>query len=147
MRLTSPDKPYYPELGEAGTKRHVVEFYRLVAPALLTPCATGPRLPAAVPRRRGGRGGLPEARPEVRTEHVDTVHVTFPSGRSADAIRPTNAATLVWARAAGDDHVPPLALHGADVDHPDELRIDLDPQPGTGFAQARTVARDVLRPC
>ncbi|MEW1958627.1 non-homologous end-joining DNA ligase [Kineococcus sp. NPDC059986] len=146
VRLTSPDKPYYPALGEAGTKRHVVEFYRLVAPALLTAVRDRPTYLQRFPDGVEGEEVYQKRVPKSAPDHVETVHVTFPSGRSADAIRPTNAATLVWAAQQATITFHPWHCTAPDVDHPDELRIDLDPQPGTGFAQARTVARDVLHP-
>ncbi len=124
-----------------------MEFYRLVAPALLTAVRDRPTYLQRFPDGVEGEEVYQKRVPKFAPEHVDTVHVTFPSGRSADAIRPTNAATLVWAAQQATITFHPWHCTAPDVDHPDELRIDLDPQPGTGFAQARTVARDVLRPC
>ncbi|MGI4894260.1 MAG: DNA polymerase domain-containing protein, partial [Janthinobacterium lividum] len=84
--------------------------------------------------------------PKFAPDYVDTVHVTFPSGRSADALRPTNAAALVWGAQQATITFHPWHCTAPDVDHPDELRIDLDPQPGTGFEEARVVALEVLQP-
>ncbi|MEZ0492574.1 non-homologous end-joining DNA ligase [Kineococcus sp. TBRC 1896] len=146
VRLTSPDKPYYPALGEAGTKRRVVEFYRLLAPALLGAVRDRPTHLQRFPDGVGGEEVYQKRVPRSAPGHVETVRVTFPSGRSADVVRPTNAATLVWAAQQSTITFHPWPCTAPDVDHPDELRVDLDPQPGTGFAQARAVARDVLRP-
>ena len=79
-------------------------------------------------------------------EFVRSCHITFPSGRSADALRVTHPADVVWAANLGTVTFHPWHARCTDVDRPDELRIDLDPQPGTGFEQARVVARDVVRP-
>ncbi|MBB2900694.1 DNA ligase D [Kineococcus radiotolerans] len=146
VRLTSPDKTYYPELGAAGSKRAVVEHYRLVAPVLLTALGDRPTYLQRFPDGIAGEEVYQKRVPRFAPEFVDTVHVTFPSGRTADAVLPTNAATLVWAAQQSTVTFHPWPCTAPDVDHPDELRIDLDPQPGTGFAQARDVARDVLHP-
>jgi DNA ligase D-like protein (predicted polymerase) len=72
--------------------------------------------------------------------------VTFPSGRHADALKVTNPADVVWAANLGTVTFHPWHATCADVEHPDQLRVDLDPQPGTGFADAAGVAVDVVRP-
>lgn len=72
--------------------------------------------------------------------------MTFPSGRTADALKVTHPAAIVWAAQMGTVTLHPWQVRCPDTDHPDELRIDLDPQPGVAFAQARSVAVDVLRP-
>ncbi|WP_432510284.1 DNA polymerase domain-containing protein [Kineococcus sp. SYSU DK001] len=146
VKLTSPDKPYYPALGDAGRKRAVVEHYRLVAPALLAAVRDRPTHLQRFPDGIDGEEVYQKRVPRFAPEHVGTVDVTFPSGRTATAIRPTNTATLVWAAQQSTITFHPWPCTAPDVDHPDELRVDLDPQPGTGFAQARTVARDVLKP-
>lgn len=72
--------------------------------------------------------------------------MVFPSGRTADALCVTRPAAIVWAAQMGTVTLHPWPVRRDDVEHPDELRIDLDPQPGTAFAEARTVALDVLKP-
>ena len=84
--------------------------------------------------------------PAKHPEHLETCRVTFPSGRSADALRPRLPADIVWAAQMGTVTFHPWHARCADVDHPDELRIDLDPQPGTGFDEARAIALEVVRP-
>ncbi|WP_328294599.1 ATP-dependent DNA ligase [Kineococcus sp. NBC_00420] len=146
VRLTSPDKTYYPELGEQGSKRAVVEHYRLVAPALLDALRERPTYLQRFPDGIEGEEVYQKRVPKFAPDYVDTVHVTFPSGRSADAIRPTNTATVVWGAQQAAITFHPWHCTAPDVDHPDEFRVDLDPQPGTGFTQAKRVARDVLHP-
>jgi DNA ligase D-like protein (predicted polymerase) len=78
--------------------------------------------------------------PKGAPSWVETAHITFPSGRSADEVCPTEPAVLVWAAQMGTITFHPWPVRREDVDHPDELRIDLDPQPGTDFADAVRVA-------
>ncbi|PRY15928.1 non-homologous end-joining DNA ligase [Kineococcus rhizosphaerae] len=146
VRLTSPDKVYYPSLGGAGRKRDVVDHYRLVAPALLSALRDRPTHLQRFPDGIEGEEVYQKRVPKFAPEFVETVNVTFPSGRTADVIRPTTTAALVWAAQQSTITFHPWPCTAPDVDHPDELRVDLDPQPGTGFTQARAVARDVLKP-
>ncbi len=83
--------------------------------------------------------------PRHRPDYLQTCRVTFPSGRMADALKVTHPAAIVWAAQMGTITLHPWQVRCPDTEHPDELRIDLDPQPGTGFVEARTVAVDVLR--
>jgi DNA ligase D-like protein (predicted polymerase) len=85
--------------------------------------------------------------PKGAPDWVRTATITFPSGRTADEVCPTEPAVLAWAANLGTLDFHPWPVRSADPDHPDELRIDLDPQPGTDFADAVAVAgvlRDVL---
>ncbi|EKT84813.1 DNA ligase (ATP) [Rhodococcus opacus M213] len=149
VRLSNPDKIYYPKLGaEGGTKRHLVEYYRTVAlnGALLTALFDRPTHLQRFPDGIEGEEVYQKRVPAKRPDHVDSCEVTFPSGRKADVLRVRSAANIVWAANLGNITFHPWAVRCPDVDHPDELRIDLDPQPGTGFDDARAVALDVLRP-
>jgi len=146
VRLSSPDKVYYPALGERGTKRAVVEHYRLVAPALLAAVRDRPTYLQRFPDGIEGEEVYQKRVPAHAPDYVSTVRVEFPSGRSADAMRPDGAPALIWAAQQATITFHPWHCTAPDVEHPDELRIDLDPQPGTGFAEARAVALDVLRP-
>ncbi|QDQ90798.1 DNA polymerase domain-containing protein [Rhodococcus sp. WB9] len=149
VRLSNPDKIYYPKLGaEGGTKRHLVEYYRTVAlnGALLTALFDRPTHLQRFPDGIEGEEIYQKRVPAKRPDHVDSCEVTLPSGRKADVLRVRSAANIVWAANLGNITFHPWAVRCPDVDHPDELRIDLDPQPGTGFDDARAVALDVLRP-
>ncbi len=95
--------------------------------------ATGPRDPDA-------DGFYQKRLPRGAPDWVTTARITFPSGRTADELCPTSAAELVWAAQMGTLTFHPWPVRRPDVDHPDELRIDLDPQPGTTFADVRRVA-------
>ena len=85
--------------------------------------------------------------PEKRPDWIETARVTFPSGRHADELCVTEVAQVAWAANLGTIDFHPWPSRRADTEHPDELRIDVDPQPGTDFADAKRVAalvREVL---
>ncbi|GAA2800781.1 DNA polymerase domain-containing protein [Saccharopolyspora taberi] len=145
VRLSNPDKVYFPERG--FTKRQIAEYYLAVAEPLLR--AIGDR-PTTLKRYPGGVPGEPfyaKRVPKGAPPWVEQVEITFPSGRRAHQVRPTEPAVLVWAAGLGTLDFHPWPVRSADVDHPDELRVDLDPQPGTDYADAAEVAgvlREVL---
>lgn len=149
VRLSSPDKIYYPRLGvEGGTKRHLVEYYRTVAlhGAAVRALRDRPTHLQRFPDGIEGEEVYQKRLPAKRPEHVESCEVTFPSGRKADVLRVQSAANIVWAANLGTITFHPWAVRCPDTDHPDELRIDLDPQPGTGFAEAVAIAEEVVRP-
>lgn len=150
VRLTNPDKVYFPALGSDGTKRRLVEYYLAVAAEAGAPMLTALRdRPTHLQRFPDGIDGeeiYQKRVPQHHPDYLETCRVTFPSGRTADALKVTHPSAIVWAAQMGTVTLHPWQVRCPDVDHPDELRIDLDPQPGTGFQQARSVAVDVLRP-
>ncbi|RVW02538.1 DNA polymerase domain-containing protein [Rhodococcus spongiicola] len=149
VRLSNPDKIYFPRLGPGGgTKRHLVEYYRKVATGggLLRALRDRPTHLERYPDGVEGEQIYQKRVPAKRPEHVASCEVMFPSGRTADVLRVRSAADIVWAANLGTITFHPWAVRCADVEHPDELRIDLDPQPGTDFDDARGVALDVLQP-
>ncbi|NLU83743.1 DNA polymerase domain-containing protein [Rhodococcus sp. HNM0569] len=149
VRLSNPGKIYYPRLGpDGGSKRDLVEYYRTVATAgaLTRALADRPTHLQRFPDGIEGEEVYQKRVPAKRPEHVQSCVVTFPSGRTADALRVTSPADIVWAANLGTVTFHPWAVRCPDVDRPDELRLDLDPQPGTDFADARAVALDVVRP-
>lgn len=147
VRVTNPDKVYFPELGGNGTKRRLVEYYIAVATGpMLTALRDRPthlqRFPDGIEAEEIYQKRVPQKHPE----YLQTCVVTFPSGRTADALRVTHPSAIVWAAQMGTITLHPWQVRCADTEHPDELRIDLDPQPGTGFSQAAAIAVDVLKP-
>jgi DNA ligase D len=149
VRLTNPDKIYYPQLGAAGgTKRHLVEYYRTLAldGALMNALGGRPTHLQRFPEGIEGEEIYQKRLPKFAPDSIHSCRVTFPSGRTADALSVDHPAAAVWAANLGTVTFHPWHVRCADVEHPDELRIDLDPQPGTGFAQARAVALEVVRP-
>jgi DNA ligase D-like protein (predicted polymerase) len=95
---------------------------------------------ATGPTDREGDGFYQKRAPKGAPDYLETVQVTFPSGRTADEICPTEIAVPVWCAHMGALTFHPWPVRRDDVDRPDELRIDLDPQPGTTFSDAVRVA-------
>ncbi|OBK85970.1 ATP-dependent DNA ligase [Mycolicibacter heraklionensis] len=147
VRFTSGDKVYFPRLGGGGTKRALADYYLAVAGGpLLHVLADRPshlqRFPDGIEGDEVYQKRLPRGRPES----LQSCQVTFPSGRTADVLKVTRPADILWAVQMSTVTFHPWPVRCPDTDHPDELRIDLDPQPGTGFAEARAVALEVVRP-
>ncbi len=152
VKVTNPDKPYFPDAGVR--KIDMVEYYVSVGEGILRALHERP-----VTMERWPGGYSPDAKratredphgdafyqkrvPKNAPEWVETAHITFPSGRTADEVAPTELATIAWMANLGTITFHPWPVRRSDVDHPDELRIDLDPQPGTDFVDAVTVAHE-----
>lgn len=147
VRLTNPDKVYFPKLGSRGTKRALVAYYSAVASGpMLTALRNRPTHLQRFPDGIEGEEIYQKRVPQKHPEYLSTCLVTFPSGRTADALMVTHPSAIVWAAQMGTVTLHPWQVRCPDTDHPDELRVDLDPQPGTGFAEARAVAVDLLKP-
>jgi len=145
VRVSNPDKPYFPERGI--TKRQVVEYYLAVAEPLLKVLRDRPTTLKRYVDGVTGEAFYQKRLPKGAPEWVRTARVRFPSGRPADEVCPTEPAVLAWAANLGTFDFHPWPVRQPDTDHPDELRVDLDPQPGTDFADAVRVAlvlREVL---
>ncbi|HVW19112.1 MAG TPA: ATP-dependent DNA ligase, partial [Solirubrobacteraceae bacterium] len=143
--VSSPAKVYFPKPG--FTKMDLIEYYLRCADAVLV----GVReRPTVLKRWRDGVEGevfFQKRVPRGAPEWLQTATVTFPSGRSATELCPVDAAHLVWAANLGNIDFNPWPSRRADVERPDELRIDLDPQPGVPWSEVRAVAmtvKDVL---
>src|SRR6478672_5937034 len=155
VRVSSPDRVIYEETPWSAevTKLQVVEYYVAVEDGILRALR---HRPTALERwTKGVREGMRLATrtndrdadafyskrtPKGAPDFVAEVDVTFPSGRTAREICVENVATVAWAAHMGTITFHPWPVRSDDVDHPDELRIDLDPQPGTDFADAVRVA-------
>ncbi|MCD2196803.1 non-homologous end-joining DNA ligase [Actinomycetospora endophytica] len=145
VRVSNPDKVYFPE--REITKRQVVEHYVAVADPLLGVLRDRPTHLKRFVDGVTGEWFYAKRLPKGAPDYVETVQVRFPSGRPADVLCPTEPAVLAWAANLGTFDFHPWPVRRPDVDAPDELRIDLDPQPGTDFADAARVAatlREVL---
>ncbi len=154
LRVSSPDREVFPPSarGPAVSKLQVVEYYAAVGDAMLLAVHERPttleRWPkgvfegAVLSTRQDNKGDafFQKRIPQGAPSWVETATISFPSGRSADEVCPTEPAVLAWAAQMGTIVFHPWPVRRRDVDHPDELRIDLDPQPGTDFADAVTVA-------
>jgi bifunctional non-homologous end joining protein LigD len=145
VAITNPDKIFFP--GPGYTKLDLVTYYLAVADGALR--GAGHR-PMAMKRFVNGADGdyfFQKRAPESRPEWIRTVELSFPSGRTADEIVLDDAAGLVWVANLGCIDLNPHAIRADDLDHPDELRVDLDPMPGVPWDDIRRVAlvaREVL---
>ncbi|MFN2495536.1 MAG: non-homologous end-joining DNA ligase [Pseudonocardiaceae bacterium] len=145
VRITHPDRVYFPARGE--TKLDLARYYLAVGDGIVRALRERPcmlhRFPTGVSGDKVHQKRLPAGAPPW----VHTVRVDFPSGRSAHELCVTELAEVIWAVQMSTVEFHPWNSRCADVERPDEWRIDLDPQPGTGFAEARRVAliaREVL---
>lgn len=146
VRFTNPDKVYFPQLGSKGTKRTMVDYYLAVAERMVTLLRDRPTHLQRFPDGIEGEEIYQKRVPVKHPDYLKTCTVTFPSGRTADALKVTHPSAIIWAAQMGTITLHPWQVRCPDVDHPDELRIDLDPQPGTGFDEARAIATGVLKP-
>lgn len=147
VRVTNRDKVYFPRLGAKGTKGRMIDYYLSVAGGpMLATLRDRPTHLQRFPDGIDGEEIYQKRVPRKHPDYLETCVVTFPSGRTADALKVTHSAAIIWAAQMGSVTLHPWPVRCPDTEHPDELRIDLDPQPGTGFAEARSVALDVLRP-
>jgi DNA ligase D len=138
VRVSNPDKVFFPARGE--TKLDLVQYYLAVGDGALRGVFERPTVLKRFPDGALGEPFFQKRVPEKRPEWLETVRVTFPSGRSADELCPVDVAHIVWAVNLGCLDLNPWPVRRHDVDHPDELRVDLDPQPGVDFDAVRKVA-------
>ena len=142
VRVSNPSKLYFSK-GVQLTKLELVRYYLSVAPGALRGVADRPFV---LKRFVGGANEEPfyqKRAPDNLPPYVRTVQLTFPSGRVADEIVIDNPAALAWAVNLGCIELHPHPVRSADLDHPDELRIDHDPQPGVAWSDIRSVAQEV----
>ena len=138
VTITNPDKVFFPAIG--ATKMDLVSYYLSVAPGALA--GAGGR-PMALKRFVNGAEGeafFQKRAPSNLPPFLRTVTLSFPSGRTADEIVVDDAAGLAWIINLGCIDLNPHPVRADDLDHPDELRVDLDPVPGVEWPQIRDVA-------
>ena len=138
VAVSNPQKVYFPRPGH--TKLDLVRSYLAVAPGALG--GAGGR-PMALKRFVNGAESEPffqKRAPEKRPDWIETAQLSFPSGRVADEVVLRDAAGLVWVVNLGCIDLNPHPVRAADLDHPDELRVDLDPVPGIEWPQIVAVA-------
>ncbi len=154
VRVSSPDRVIYPATDRTAEvrKRDVVTYYATVGEAVLRALRDRPTALERWPKGvhpgitlATGRGDKQDAFYQKRVpmgapDYVESVAITFPSGRAAREVCTTEVATVAWCAQMGTLTFHPWAVRRDDVDRPDELRIDLDPQPGTSFTDAVRVA-------
>ena len=138
VKVTNPDKVYW--AGPGFTKMDLVRYYLSVADGALR--GAGGR-PMALKRFVDGAAGeffFQKRAPDKRPQWIDTVSLSFPSGRTAEEVVLRDAASLAWVANLGCLDLNPHPVRADDLDHPDELRVDLDPVPGVPWADIRAVA-------
>ena len=138
VTVSNPDKVFFPTTGH--TKLDLVRYYLAVADGALRGVAGRPM---ALKRYVNGAEGdffFQKRAPASRPEWIETVELSFPSGRTAQEIVVRDAAQLAWIVNLGCIDLNPHPVRADDLDHPDELRVDLDPVPGVGWPQIRDVA-------
>jgi len=138
VRVSNPDKVYFP--GSGHTKLDLVEYYLAVEDGIVRALYERPTQLRRFPGGVDGEAIYQKRVPEKRPEWIETARVTFPSGRHADELCVTEVAQVAWAANLGTIDFHPWPSRRRDTEHPDELRIDIDPQPGTTFADGKRVA-------
>lgn len=145
VQVTNPDKVFFSARGE--TKYDLVEYYVTVGEAALRGVRDRPTVMKRYPDGAGGPFFFQKRVPARHPDWLQTATVHFPSGRSAEEVCPADVAHLAWLANLGCIDLNPWAVRSADLEHPDELRVDLDPQPGVPFFMVRSVTllvREVL---
>src|SRR5437588_5879989 len=156
VRVSNPERVIFPKTDHSVpvTKLDIVNYYLAVGDGIMRALERRPttleRWPKGVhpgivlsTREKGGGDAFFQKRiPQGAPDYVETARIQFPSGRHADEICPTELAVVAWAAQMGTITFHPWPVRSDDVDHPDELRLDLDPQPGTDFDDAVRVAAE-----
>jgi len=138
VAVSNPGKVYFPEAGI--TKIEVVRYFLAVAEGALRGAGGRPNVLVRYANGIHGEFFFQKRAPASRPEWVETVALTFPSGREAEEIVPRDAAALAWMANLGCLELHPHPVRAGDLEHPDELRVDLDPMPGVEWDQIRRVA-------
>ena len=145
VRISSPDRVYFSTRGE--TKLDLVRYYVCVGEGIVRALRERPCMLHRFPKGADGRKVHQKRLPSGAPPWVETVRVSFPSGRHADELCVTDLASVIWAVQMSTVEFHPWNSRRADVERPDEWRIDLDPMPACGFDTVRRVAavvREVL---
>jgi DNA ligase D-like protein (predicted polymerase) len=138
VTITNPDKVFFPRIGL--TKLDLVRYYLAVAGGALRGVAGRPMALKRYVEGAEGEFFFQKRAPTSRPDWIETVELSFPSGRTAHEIVVGDAAQLAWIVNLGCIDLNPHPVRAADLDHPDELRIDLDPVPGVTWPKIRDVA-------
>jgi bifunctional non-homologous end joining protein LigD len=138
VTITNPSKILFPDAGV--TKLDVVHYYLAVAEGALRGAGGRPNVLVRYANGITGDFFYHKRAPAARPDWVETCTISFPSGRTADEVVPRDAATLAWMANLGCIELHPHPVRTDDLEHPDELRVDLDPVPGVEWAQIVAVA-------
>jgi DNA ligase D-like protein (predicted polymerase) len=138
INISSPGKVLFAQAGY--TKLDLAKYYLAVADGALRGAGGRPNMLVRYPNGVGGEFFYQKRAPTSRPDWIEVVTLRFPSGRSADEIVPRDAAALIWLANLACLELHPHPVRADDLEHPDELRVDLDPVPGVEWSQVRTVA-------
>jgi len=138
VTISNPDKIFFPKTGH--TKLDLVRYYIAVAEGALRGVSGRPMALKRFVNGAEGEAFFQKRAPTSRPEWIETVELSFPSGRTAEEIVVRDAAQLAWIVNLGCIDLNPHPVRADDLDHPDELRVDLDPVPGVPWSQIREVA-------
>jgi bifunctional non-homologous end joining protein LigD len=138
VTVTNPDKVFFPRTGH--TKLDLVRYYLSVADGALRGVAGRPMVLKRFVHGADGEAFFQKRAPSARPDWTQTVTLSFPSGRTAEEIVVSDAAQLAWVINLGCVDLNPHPVQSGDLDHPDELRVDLDPVPGVEWEQIIRVA-------
>ena len=142
VRVTHPDKLYFSRESKLS-KLDLVRYYLSVSPGALAGVRDRPIVLKRFVNGAEGEAFYQKRAPSDRPAWLRTVTLAFPSGRTAEELVVDDAAGLVWIVNLGCIELHPHPVRSADLDHPDELRVDLDPGPGVSWTDVRTVALEV----
>jgi DNA ligase D-like protein (predicted polymerase) len=138
VSISNPDKVLFPK--PKYTKMDLVRYYLDVADGALRGAGGRPNVLVRYPNGIKGEFFYQKRAPKSRPPWIEVVSLRFPSGRSAEEVVPRDAAALTWLANLACLELHPHPVRAEDLDHPDELRVDLDPVPGVRWAQVRRVA-------
>jgi DNA ligase D-like protein (predicted polymerase) len=141
VAISNPDKVLFPHAGY--TKLDLARYYLAVSDGALRGAGGRPNVLVRYPNGIDGDFFYQKRAPESRPEWIEVVALQFPSGRTAEEVVPRDAAALMWMANLACLELHPHPVRADDLDHPDELRVDLDPVPGVTWDQLREVARVV----
>ncbi len=141
VTISHPEKVLFPEAGY--TKADLARYYLAVSDGALRAAGGRPNMLVRYPDGIGGEYFYQKRAPRARPAWIEVVSLHFPSGRSAEEVVPRDAAALLWMANLACLELHPHPVRAEDLEHPDELRIDLDPVPGVEWAQVREVAQVV----
>jgi DNA ligase D-like protein (predicted polymerase) len=142
VQITHPGKPYFTKQAKL-TKLDIVRYYLSVAPGALSGIRDRPIVLKRFVDGAEGEAFYQKRAPEKRPEWLRTATLSFPSGRTAEEVVVDDAPGLAWVVNLGCIELHPHPVRSSDLDHPDELRVDLDPGPGVEWADVRRVALEV----
>ncbi len=138
ISISNPNKVLFPQAGY--TKLDLVRYYLAVADGALRGAGGRPTVLVRYPNGIDGEYFYQKRAPQSRPSWIEVVSLSFPSGRTAEEVVPRDAATLAWMANLACLELHPHPVRADDLDHPDELRVDLDPVPGVSWSQVRDVA-------